>query len=228
MKLTLRERTPETPTCENFFWEPETPIDFTPGQYLRWLLPQENPDDRGTSRFFSIASSPTEELIRLTTKFSPKSSTFKQSLQLLKLGDSIDTAGPMGKFVLDANPGDEVVLVAGGIGITPYRSMLKYMHDSRSFIPVHLIYACRSPEEAAFKPFLEELKSQHHDLTITYDFGSVLTGQTIKRLSGDGPAKTIYLSGPQPMIEALKSQLLELGHQESHIKTDYFPGYDAI
>lgn len=229
MKLTLRERAPETHDTVNFFWEPEQPIDFAPGQFMRWSLPHENPDDRGTTRFFSIASSPTEELIRLTTKFSPKGSSFKRALYELQHGDTIEATGPMGSFTIDSDPGDELILVAGGIGITPFRSMLKFMHDGELFIPINLVYACRTPQDVAFKDLLSELEEKHHNLQVTYDFSGRLTGETIKQIGGASSAtKEVFLSGPEPMIKALKEQLLALSHPEDLIKTDYFPGYTII
>jgi glycine betaine catabolism B len=239
MKLTLKDRSPETHDTENFFWEPEAPLDFKSGQFLRWNLPHENPDDRGTSRFFSIASSPTEELIRLTTKFNPQGSSFKKALQKINVGDAIEASGPMGSFTLDTDSTDELVLVAGGIGVTPYRSMLKYMHDTGKFIPVHLIYACRSPQDVAFAELFGELRQEHQDFKITYVFESEgdfkesyrtgrLSAEMIQDICGNDDSQKVYLSGPEPMIKSLKEQLLASGHSEELIKTDYFPGYSII
>lgn len=241
MKLTLIHRRPETANVESFLFRPEAKLSFIPGQYLRWTLPHRQPDDRGTWRFFSIASSPNEEYIQLTTKFTTQhGSSFKTALHSLKTGDQVNATGPMGQFVLDESYNQPITLVAGGIGITPYRSMIADMHLSGHYRPFHLIYACRTPADAIFKPLLLEATNSYQEAVITYVYEDAqgqtgdgvtqgrLTAHKLYELEPRSQAGAIYLSGPQPMVEGLKQQLLELGQPTDTIKTDFFPGYQEI
>ncbi|HSH31446.1 MAG TPA: FAD-dependent oxidoreductase [Candidatus Saccharimonadales bacterium] len=265
--LKLNERQPITPTTEGFWFRAETPLQFRPGQFLRWNLPHDQPDERGTSRFFSIASAPTEPAILLATKFNAEGSSFKRRLSAMQPGETVEATGPLGGFILPDDPARPVVLVAGGIGVTPFRSMLKMMADSNRQTPTHLLYGSRTASELAFKTDLDQWASSLPNLAITYvvaqpdpewpgqtgnldaqrilDLTSLPTSTVLGDTEGGLPprrsgARTaghrrwqdprllIYLSGPQPMIEALKHGLLELGVAEEQIKTDYFPGYTEL
>ncbi len=232
--MTLSRRQPETHDVESFIWKPEQPVSFKPGQYLRWTQTDDKADDRGNARFFSISASPTEEVIRFTTKFADKSSSFKQNLQLLSPGDKLDAFGPMGSFLLPEDPATPVILVAGGIGVTPFRSMLKFMVDNNIATPVTLLYAARSDQDIAFQAELENWATLHPNFKITYILSTASTrlkseagqldGQRIVDLAQAAPNAIFYLSGPEPMIESLATQLQQLLPEE-RIKTDYFPGY---
>jgi glycine betaine catabolism B len=241
MKLTLTKRWPEAPGIETFLFRPETKLSFIPGQYLRWTLPHQQPDSRGIWRFFSVASSPEEASIQLTTKFAPEhGSSFKAALRKLQTGDYIEATGPIGRFILNEDARQYPILVAGGIGITPYRSMIAHMHLSGQYRPFHLIYACRTATDAVFKPLFSDVSQAFDKANISYVFEADssqppqnvtlgrLTGQKIYELEPNAKNGAIYLSGPQPMVEGLKDQLLELGHPTELIKTDFFPGYKEI
>lgn len=241
MKLTLVKRLNETHDTESFYWKPDEPVDFRPGQYLKWTLEDDHPDDRGNSRFFSIASAPSEEYLMLATKFNAeRSSSFKTTLKNLSEGDVIKGYGPLGSFVLpDEKSGlstpQDLVLVAGGIGITPFRSMLKYMADSGNGQPVHLLYGCRTTGDIAFRQLLDEIAASGSWLKITYvveapegDWSGEtgrLDAERIQVLAGGLEDKLTYLSGPEPMIKAFKDDLLGLGVNEAKLLTDYFPNY---
>jgi ferredoxin-NADP reductase len=245
MKIRLVRRQPETHNIESFFWQPLDPdgqptkMEFKAGQFLKWNLRDDNPDERGNSRFFTISASPTEPELRNTTKFNPEGSSFKKALAALSIGDEIDVFGPMGPFILPENPAQPIVLVAGGIGVTPFRSMIKYLVDSAMTTPVQLLYACRSDQDIAFKAEFDMWAQQCPWLSVTYilsdppveplaDGGKVetekLTGQRILDLTGSQAGKLYYLSGPEPMVKALADELKAIIGEES-VKTDYFPGY---
>src|SRR5579859_490803 len=104
-----------------YFKRPEA-FDFFPGMYNRWTLPITATDGRGSSRFFTISSSPLENKLTVTTKIIQ--SDFKKALLNLREGSEIKIFGPMGNFILDEANVKPRVLIAGGIGITPYHSML--------------------------------------------------------------------------------------------------------
>src|ERR1700716_3357100 len=113
----------ETEGVVSFEFEPEAPLQFQAGQYLRYMLPHPFPDARGAARSFTIGSAPSEPLLRLTTRFSTLPSTSKQALSSLALGTVVEASGPHGQFVYTETDAPTVP-IAGGIGITPFRSIL--------------------------------------------------------------------------------------------------------
>src|SRR5688572_7178717 len=130
MQLLLVDKKQVAPDTISFFFRPDMPLMWKPGQFLRYRLPQQNPDDRGENRFFSIASAPFEGHVQVTTKFAPeKSSTFKTELQKMEIGKSIEADGPKGSFSMD-DPNRQYVFIAGGIGITPFRAILTDLHHN--------------------------------------------------------------------------------------------------
>lgn len=237
MILKLSSRRAITPSTVEFWFECESPLKFQPGQFLRWVLPHDQPDERGASRFFSIASSPTESKILLATKLSAEGSSFKRRLGSMRPGETLEAFGPMGGFTLPNNPDVPVMLVAGGIGVTPYRSMIKWLADTGRQTPVYLLYASRTANEIAFKPEFDRWAAALPGLKLTYlvqqadqrwpgETGRLKAKRILDATQGGKPL--IYLSGPQPMIESLKQGLLELDVPVGQIKTDFFPGYREI
>ena len=228
MILTLKSRQPITPSVESFWFESDTVFQYRAGQYLRWTIDYPEPDERGNSRFFSIASAPTETGIMLATKFNPEGSSFKRRLKATVPGEHLTAVGPLGDFTLPEDESQAVILVAGGIGVTPFRSMLKQMTDSGSQRPVQLLYGARTEDELAFKTDLDSWSKALPNIQVKYFVGErVLGAEGIASVGVEN--KPIYLSGPQPMIEALKTSLeLDQKIPESQIKTDYFPGYHGI
>lgn len=222
---------------KTFWFKPEQPVSFIAGQYIQLHLPHKGMDERGDKRWFSLSSSPTEPLLSITTKLAPKSSTFKQTLQALKPGQEVTMAPPVGFFVLPEDPNIPLAFIAGGIGVTPMRSMVKWLADMGEKRTIQLIYAVNRIEELAFRDIFEsygvELIPVVREPAPSWKGEtSVLDAGRIERLL-DAPAgslakKYIYLSGPEPMIEVLASGLKERGIEKSYIKTDFFPGYTEI
>ncbi len=237
MKLTLVRRQTRTHDTESFLFQPEQPFSFKPGQFLRWNLPHPEADDRGESRFFTISSSPTEPEIMLTTKFTEGGSTFKETLKKLAIGHTVEVGLPLGGFVLPDDANQPVVLVAGGVGITPYRSMLKWMVDTHQPTPVWLVYGLRSDQDMLFREELDSWAASTPTIKITYVPSQPPAGWTGEtgNLSAAGVLRMVgstdhpvYLSGPEPMIQALKQQFIDAAIPESQIKTDFFPGYSDV
>lgn len=236
--LTLKMKREIAPSIWEFVFEPMRPIRFSAGQYLEWSLPHSHPDNRGTRRYFTIASSPTEKDILLTVKIYEKPSSFKSALKNLSVGESISAKGPAGDFIRPQETGKQYVFIAGGIGITPFRSIIKYLLDTNTSLPVALFYAARSPEEFVFEDIFTQAKSkiglkiayiisEHHPNDWEGETGRITYDMIGKYVAN--PAQSFYyLSGPQPMVEAYKSMLKENGISASDIKTDYFPGYTQI
>ncbi|TGV95790.1 FAD-dependent oxidoreductase, partial [Mesorhizobium sp. M2E.F.Ca.ET.154.01.1.1] len=111
-------------------------LAFQAGQYLEWTLGLDRSDNRGNRRYFTVASSPTEQSVRLGVKFYPKSSAFKQALGTMRPGGTIHAAQLAGDFTLPSDPKIKIAFLAGGIGITPFRSMLQYLIDRNESRPI--------------------------------------------------------------------------------------------
>ncbi len=128
---------------------------FQPGQFIRvGLSDPPYPDPKGNVRSFSIASAPANPFVLVAARMT--GSAFKRSLAEVPIGRPISVGGPFGKFVLNPDSEAPVALFAGGIGVTPFRSMIQHAREKSSARRLTLVYANRCPEEAAF---LEELEA---------------------------------------------------------------------
>ena len=129
--LKLKDRIKVSENTYDFIFESAKKLNFRPGQYLEWTLGHDKTDSRGNRRYFTIASSPTEQDIRMGIRFYPEGSSFKKELISLKRGDIVVASQLAGEFVLPKNKKKKLVFIAGGIGITPFRSMIKYLIDKK-------------------------------------------------------------------------------------------------
>jgi ferredoxin-NADP reductase len=211
---------------ESFFFEPPRPLTWQPGQYMHYFFEHPDADDRGTERWFTISAPPYQKQISITTRFTPdKGSSFKRALQAMKQGDTIRAEGPDGKFVI-TDTSKRPILVAGGIGITPYHSMLLQMDHDGQDITADLLYANRD-ENFVFGDELAALEKKHPDFHIHKFVGNRHIQAADLKPYADDPNSIIYLSGPEPMIEAFEETLKEdLKVPEDRVKTDFFPGYE--
>ncbi|MBI2009824.1 MAG: RnfABCDGE type electron transport complex subunit D [Candidatus Chisholmbacteria bacterium] len=206
------------------FFEPLGNINFTPGQYLEWTYPHPHPDSRGVRRYFTISSSPQEPLIMVTLKLPPSPSTFKQALLNLKEGQEIVASSPKGDFTLPQDTTIPLCFIAGGIGVTPFRSMLKDLLDRQEKRPITLLYSNSNETEVAFKPLFDEVKKLGV-ITIfvnTKQDGYIDT-HMIQEKVPHYRQTLFYISGPEPMVQTFKKMLQ--GLKVTGIKTDFFPGY---
>ena len=124
----------------DFVFESNSKFNFIPGQYMEFTLPQAKVDSRGMRRYFSFASSPTEEGIRLGVKFHNQSSSFKNTMLNMNTGDTLTASNIDGDFILPKNPNIKLAFLAGGIGITPFRSIVKNLIDTNQKRDIILIY----------------------------------------------------------------------------------------
>ncbi len=129
MKAIFDHAKDEASNIRTFYFRPEKPAHYTAGQYTELALPHPHPDKRGGRRWFTLSSSPTEDLLSITTKYAgdDDTSSFKRTLFKLKPGSEVHMADPMGDFVLPKLIQTPLVFVAGGIGITPFHSMLEWL-----------------------------------------------------------------------------------------------------
>jgi ferredoxin-NADP reductase len=220
---------------ELMFEKPEGMV-YEPGQYLEVSIDHPNKDDRGITRWFTMSSSPTEGDIMITTRLVEKHSTFKEALFGLEPGDEIEAKGPMGKFLLPKDPGTPIVWIAGGIGVTPFRAQLKFLLDNGQNRDITLIYSNRTEGDICFTELwriaTEQMSGFKLVSTLVDQIPSDWKGEKgmvdepmIKRAVGDVAQKEFYVSGPEPMVEAFKPKLLEMGVEDKKIHQDWFPNY---
>ncbi len=187
-------------------------------------LPHNNSDNRGQKHWFTLSSSPTENLLAITTKQAPdRSSTFKQVLFSLQAGASINISEPMGDFVLPKDSNIPLVFVAGGIGITPVRSMIKWLSDTKEHRQIRIIYGARSADDLAFLELFENYGAKT-DIILTGGAGQ-LTAENVMKLGHVTDNTLVYVSGPEPMVESLETDLKAANVSSEKLVLDFFPGY---
>lgn len=234
--LKLQKKIKIAPDIVDFVFKSSRPLTFTPGQYMECTLEHLHPDSRGNRRYFTLASSPTEQMVHLGVRFYEKSSSFKRAMYWMDGKTKIVGAQIAGDFTLPADPAQKLVFLAGGIGITPFRSMLKYLLDTQQRRDIVLLYANRSVREIVYKDVLNAAAATPGvkifytltDSTAIPRNWSGFTGrineQMIMRAIPDYEERTYYVSGSPEMVRACEQVLRTLHIKRSQIKKDFFPG----
>jgi ferredoxin-NADP reductase len=199
---------------------------------MEWTLGHSYPDNRGVRRYFTLASSPTERELRLGVKFYPSPSSFKRQLLEMKNENTIIASQLAGDFVLPKDKKKKLVFIAGGIGITPFRSMIKYLVDTKEKRDVALFYSNKTATDIVYEEVFNKAREELDIKTlyvITDPKSSGYTGpinsQMIISEVPDYKERYFYISGPHAMIIGFQETLNKLGVKKSHIKTDFFPGF---
>jgi len=234
--LKLKEKIRLTPDTYDFVFDSEKKFNFRPGQYTEWTLGLDKSDNRGNRRYFTLASSPTESEIRIGVKFYDKASSFKKEMLAMKNGDKIVSSQLAGDFVLPKDKNKKLAFIAGGIGITPFRSMIKYLIDRNESRDIILFYSARIIDDIVYDDifenarelgiktiyFVTEKNETPEDNRIK--FGR-LDKETIIGETPDFFKRTFYLSGPRSMVSGFEKTLKAAGVKQSRVKTDFFPGF---
>ena len=210
------------PNAYDLVFERPKNLRFSPGQYMEWTLPHRGTDARGNRRTFSIASAPTEPDLRIGIKTYKPSSSFKKALLALEPGARVRAAHVAGNFTLENDPSKPLVFIAGGIGITPFRSMLKYLTDKGQKREIHLLYAGMRDTDFVYKDVLKEAEAvglKTHYITGFIQEDYLRDNLPLLKHS------TVYISGPDAMVSHCTSLLLRLGVPYGSIETDHFSGY---
>lgn len=223
LMLVLKEKIQTARDTFDLIFTPNQKLQFQAGQYMEWTLGHRRPDSRGNRRYFTITSSPTENNIRMGVKFYPESSTFKKSLLGMRAGDGIVASQLAGEFTLPKDPKRKIVFIAGGIGITPFRSMIQYLLDRHESRPITMIYANKSNADAVYRDVFDRAQLELGITTIYHE--GLLTMENIAAYAPDFKDRMFYLSGPHGMVAAFEHLLADLGIPRSHIKVDFFPGF---
>jgi ferredoxin-NADP reductase len=210
-------------------------VDFKPGQYFWVTLPEgEHEDERGLRRHITVVTSPNEKgMLGFATRM--RDSAFKKTLADLPVGAEVDVEQPKGDFALPEDTSRPYVFVAGGIGITVFRSMLRHIAEKGLPYRVTLIYSNRDRESTAFLDELRELERELPDfrlvLTMTQDEG--WDGETRKidaRFFQDHLGEnlndfTFLVAGPPAMVEGMEQALAEAGVEEENVIAEGYSGY---
>ncbi len=234
--LRLKEKVRIAEDMYDFVFVPDEKLSFRPGQYMEWTLGHAKPDNRGNRRYFTIASSPTEREIIVGVKFYPDSSSFKKKMLALRPGDTVVASELAGDFVLPRGKNKKLAFIAGGIGITPFRSMLRYMADRGLHRDAVLLYANRAADEIAYRDVFREAAEKNAAKVVYTLTGRDLPAgwsgekgrvdaEMIKRQIPDYRERIFYISGPRTMVRSAENILQQIGVRKRRIKTDFFPGF---
>jgi ferredoxin-NADP reductase len=208
-------------------------VEFEPGQYF-WveLLDPPYEDEKGPRRHITVVTSPTEGVLGLATRI--RDTAFKRSLVEMPEGASVDVEQPKGSFVLPEDTSKQYVFVAGGIGITPFRSMLRYIADKGLDYDITLVYSNRDVESTAFLDELKELESVVPRCRVIFTMTDdptwegdkrMLDAEVLRELLGDLESFHFMIAGPPPMAKSVEASLLEAGLSEGQVQSDSFSGY---
>lgn len=206
----------EVDNIRTFVFETDD-TSWQPGQYRQYTISSVQGDEAARRHYFTIASAPSEDVIHISTRVTD--SPFKQALQKLEPGDAIEVGAVEGDFTIDTN--EPVVFVAAGIGVTPFRSMIVERTMTSKPLPFHLVYYGRD-NSFAFKELFDATAARHAEFTVDYIVGEHVSAESILAHAPEAKTRTVYISGPEPMVDAVGPDLEKAGVT---IKQDWFPGY---
>lgn len=234
--LTLTNKVQIAKDALEFAFSPSQKFSYLPGQYMEWTLPHSHMDARGNRRYFTIASSPTEKSLLLGIKTSQNGSSYKKALTALDKHSPLVAGQLAGEFTLPKNPKQKIAFFAGGIGITPFRSMIKYLIDTNQDRDIVLCYANRVADEIAYRDIFEEAQKKFtmkvvYTLTDKHNIPFGWKGEVgridealIRKEVPDFTDRLFYLSGPQTMVNGYEKVLKYMKVHQKNIKKDFFPG----
>jgi|SRR5215472_11191115 len=220
-----------------FHFEKPPGFDFIPGQSADLTLfnPPET-DSEGNTRTFSIASAPFEEKLMFATRI--RDTAFKHSMMQIPLGTRVKIDSATGSFTLHKNPAKAAVFLAGGIGITPFLSILRQANHDRAPHKLVLFYSNHRPEDAPFLRALEALAATNTN----FHFVGTMTNMSNSQSKWDGETGRIdkemlsrhlsdlrgpiyYIAGPPAMVAGIKKMLVATDADEDDIRSEEFAGY---
>ncbi len=233
--LTRREMVAEGTMA--FHFEKPADFEFRAGQSIDVTLidPLET-DAEGNTRAFSIASAPFDHDLMIATRM--RNTAFKRVLHESPLGLNVKVEGPSGSFVLHRKVEKPAVLLAGGIGITPFLSMIRQATHDKLPHQIYLFYSNRRPEDSAFLQALQEAVTQNPNfhliatMTKMTDSRQPWNGETgfinpemLQRYLPSLQGPTYYLAGPPAMVSAMRDILTQARVDDDDIRTEEFSGY---
>lgn len=223
MRVRFERKEELAPSVWQYFFVPERPLDYIPGQYVDVRIPHTNPDNRGMSRTFSLITLPSEPLISFAVKFEQPSSTYKLALQSLRPGDGVTITDAMGDVILPKSSLVPLTFVAGGLGVASFVSIMRWLTSQNERRDITLLYAVRNPDILLFKDVFDAYQYPLA-LHIFSPETPRLTAKTITQYTS--PDGLLYLSGSERFVENLRHEL-ENDYAVPHerIVFDFFDGY---
>jgi ferredoxin-NADP reductase len=233
----LKERREIAENTMAFLFDKPTGFEFAAGQSADVTLinPPET-DAEGNTRAFSLASAPVEHDLMFATRL--RDTAFKRVIRSMPLGTEIQIEGPFGSMTLHKKTARPGVILAGGIGVTPFRSMLVQATQTNTDHHLILFYSNRRPEDAAFLPELRELAKRHPNFTLVATMTNLekakvsWTGETgyinkemLAKYVKDLTEPVYYTAGPPVLVAGMRKLLVEAGADEDDIRSEDFSGY---
>jgi ferredoxin-NADP reductase len=222
-----------TPGTRELVFTPARRLSFRPGQYMELTLPHRGADARGVRRVFSVASAPGASTVTFGLSIPETTSSYKRALADLTPGTRLHATSVGGDFVLPRDTTVPLLLVAGGIGVTPFISQLRHLRAGGYARDIVLVYSVRDRDELAYVDEIEASGAHVFVLAPTEParlpddwvylgpghLDATALAERVPRLA----TRTAYVSGPPAMVNALRRDLKKLGLRR--VKTDYFSGY---
>jgi ferredoxin-NADP reductase len=233
----LRDRQQVAVGTMAYYFDKPGGFDFAGGQSIDLtLLDPPETDAEGNTRAFSLASAPHEPFLMVATR--QRDTAFKRVLKTMPLGTEVQFEGPFGSMTLHRKTARPAIILAGGIGITPFRSMLCQATNASTGHRLFLFYSNRRPEDAAFLVELQDLARQHSHLTFVATMTNLeklggswngergyINKEMLVRFVGNLAESVYYTAGPPAMVAAMKDMLSEAGVEEDDINSENFSGY---
>lgn len=205
-----------------FFFAPESPLEYAPGQYIDVIVPGVDDDPRGPTRTFSLTSVPSDDFISFATFFPDDSSPYKKKLFTLTPDETVKISEAMGDMVLPRLQTQPLVFVAGGLGIASFIAPLRQCDRSDLSHSVTLLWALRDETDRVNFPILDMFKFTYRSDYVTPKRLEV--AEILERAGKDG---MVYVSGSQRFTESIVAELRAQGRPDTRLAFDYFTGYQG-
>lgn len=214
---------------DGFAYQSGQTIDIT-------LIDPSETDAEGNSRTFSLVSSPDEPVLKIATRM--RDTAFKRTLKTMDEGNPISIDGPFGSFLLHENAARPAVFLSGGIGITPFHSIIRDATERKLPHAIFLFYSNRRPEDSAFLDELQELQKENTNFTLVATMTDmeksalvwegergIIDAVMLSRHVPKDASPIYYLAGPQGMVTAMRTMLTHSGISNDDIRFEEFAGY---
>jgi len=206
-------------TMEFHFTRPDG-FDFKAGQAIELVLPEP-----AGGHAFSLVNAPSEGELVVATRM--RDSAYKRALRALPIGACVKVDGPFGSLTLHRNPSRAAVFIAGGIGITPFMSIVRNAVEECLKHPMALVYSNRRARDAAYLDELRSIGNLRLVATMTEEGGGFVDAAMIRRVAEALPAPIFYVAGPPAMVEAMKAVLEKAGVEDTDVRSEEFFGYES-
>lgn len=237
-KIKLLEKNVVAKDTQTYVFDKPEGFTYKAGEYIFLILPHlVSPDPRGNTRHFTLSSSPTEKDLTITMRM--RESGYKKTLDSLPIGTVLDMQDSPDTFYWDNDEETSPqIFIAGGMGVSPFRSIIKYISDKNISSPIHLIYSNKTPEDIVFQDELDAISKKNSNIKVfhtitrpnltntTWDgYKGRIDKDLIEKLTTNSLSPTYWLCGPPDMVSSMEEILEELSVSGQNIKVEKFTGY---